>query len=88
MRYIVLRSLVGKDGSLVLYGLTSITQKASGVIDGWIDLSKASINCLAPEKCDLLSFDEKEHLESDLQLWGLNTDDIAIIGVEPVNSGE
>lgn len=83
MRFIVLRSTVTPEGALILHTLTSITQKASGVIDGWIELSEAKTNCIDPEKCDLLSFTDKDQLEEDLELWGIAAENVAIIGVEP-----
>jgi hypothetical protein len=82
MRYIVLRSLV-QNGSLVLHGLTSLTQKPSEIVDGWIDISEAKTNCLEPDKCDLLSFEDKDQLEEDLEKWAIAAENVAIIGVEP-----
>lgn len=83
MKFLVLRSTATEKGNLVLHGLTSITQKASGIVDGWIDLAEATTNCIEPEKCDLLSFDDKEQLEEDLENWGILAENVAIIGVEP-----
>jgi len=88
MRFIVLKSLV-KEGKLVLQGLSSITQKPSGAVDEWLDLAKANTNCLEPEKCDLLSFEDKDQLEEDLDCWGIaDAENIAIIGVEPTDNDE
>lgn len=82
MRFIVLRSAVTEKGTLVLHGLTSLTQKPSGVMDGWIDITEAVTNCIEPEKCDLLSFDDKEELEENLELWEIAAENVTIIGVE------
>lgn len=82
MKFIVLRSAVTKEGTLTLQGLTSVTQKSSGIVESWIDLAEANTNCLEPEKCDLLSFDDKDQLEEDLELWGIFAENMAIIGVE------
>lgn len=83
MRFIVLRSTATGEGTLVLHGLTSITQKASGIVDGWIELSEAKTNCIDSEKCDLLSFTDKEELEEKLEEWGILAENMAVIGVEP-----
>lgn len=83
MRFIVLRSAATEDGKIILHGLTSLTQKASGIVDGWIDLAEAHTNCIEPEKCDLLSFDDRDQLEEDLELWGLAAENVGIIGVQP-----
>lgn len=83
MRFIVLRSTTTEEGTLVLHALASITQKASGIVDDWIELIKAQTNCINPEKCDLLSFSDKEQLEEDLELWEIAAENVAIIGIEP-----
>jgi hypothetical protein len=83
MRFIVLRSQVTKDGELILQGLTSLIQKSGGITDGWINISEAFTNCITPEKCDLLSFEDKGRLEEDLELWEIAAENVAIIGVEP-----
>ena len=83
MRFIVLRASATKEGSVVFHGLTSITQKASGVVDEWMRLTEAQTNCIDPEKCDLLSFTDKDELEEQLENWGILAENVAIIGVEP-----
>lgn len=83
MRFIVLRTVATTEGKVLLHALTSITHRASGVVDGWIDLSEANTNCINPEKCDLLSFEDKDQLEEDLELWELAAENVAIIGVQP-----
>jgi hypothetical protein len=83
MRFIVLQSSVDKEGNLVLHGLTSLTHKPSGTIDGWIDLTEANTNCIDSSKCDLLSFENKEEVEENLEIWGIAGENVAIIGVEP-----
>lgn len=82
MRFIVLRSTVDQEGVLVLHALSSITQKASGIIDGWVELAEAKTNCIDPKKCDLLSFTDKDQLEEDLELWEIAAENVAILGVE------
>jgi hypothetical protein len=82
MRFIVLKSFVDKKGRLALHGLVSITQKPSGIVDEWLSLEKANTNCIEPDKCDLLSFEDKDQLEEDLELWGIATENVAVIGVE------
>lgn len=82
MRFIVLKSFVTEKGDLGFRGLSSLTQKPSGTVDGWIDLSEAKTNCLEPEKCDLLSFEDRDQLESDLEIWGIDGENVTIIGVE------
>lgn len=83
MRFVVLKSTITPEGTLIIHALTSITQKASGIVDDWIELSKAQTNCIDPEKCDLISFTDKDQLEKDLELWGIAAENVAIIGVEP-----
>lgn len=83
MIFVILKSTVTPEGALIFHALTSITQKASGIVDDWIELSKAKTNCIDPEKCDLISFTDKDKLEEDLELWGIAAENVAIIGVEP-----
>ncbi len=87
MRFIVLRSSVTEKGQVVLEGLASISQKPSGVVATWIDFSEATTNCLVPEKCDLLSFTDKDELEQDLELWDIAAENIAVLAVNPEESG-
>jgi len=82
MRFIVLQSSVTEEGSLLLQGLTSVTQKASGVVTEWIDYTKAQTNCRDPQKCNFLSFDNREDLEENLENWEIAAENVAIIGVE------
>ena len=83
MRYIVLRTVATAEGKVILYALTSITQKASGAVDGWIEFSEAKTNCIDPAQCDLLSFEDKDQLEEDLESWNIAAENVAIIGVQP-----
>lgn len=82
MKFIVLKASVTEEGSLLLQALTSITQKASGVASEWIDFQKAETNCRDPQKCDLLSFDERDELEQSLEIWEIAAENVAILGVE------
>ena len=86
MTFIVLRSSTTPKGEIVLYALSGIIQKSSGIKAEWIDFSKAITNCIAPEKCDLLSFEDKDELEQNLELWELNAENVAIIGVDPTEN--
>ena len=82
MRFIVLRTVT--DGLRIqIESLVGLTQKASGFKAEWVKFEEASTNCLEPEKCDLLSFDEeeREELEQNLETWGFD-ETVAIIGVE------
>jgi hypothetical protein len=81
MRFIVLQSSITEEGSLLLQGLASITQKASGVVAEWIDYTKAQTNCRDPQKCDFLSFDSREDIEENLENWEIAAENVAIIGV-------
>lgn len=83
MRFIVLRTSVTEDGKLILQGLNSLLQKPVCVDGGWIDLADATTNCLEPQNCDLLSFEDKDELERNLEIWNIAAENIAIIGVEP-----
>jgi hypothetical protein len=82
MRFIVLRSSVTTEGQLVIEGLSALTQKPSGVVHAWSNLSTSVTNCFEPKKCDLLSFEHKDQLERDLELWDLSAENVAIIGVD------
>jgi hypothetical protein len=82
MKFIVLQSSVTEEGSLLLQGLASVTQKSSGVITEWIDYTKAQTNCRDPQKCDFLSFDSREDLEENLENWEIAAENVTIIGVE------
>lgn len=82
MRFIVLQSSVTDEGALLLQGLTSITQKASGVVAEWINYTEAETNCRDPQKCDFLSFDSREELEENLQTWEIAAENVTIMGVE------
>lgn len=85
MNFIVLRAVATEEGTLIIEGLTSIIQKASGVTTEWIDLSKAKINCLEPAKCDLLFFpNDKEELAENLELWDIVDDSIAVISIPEI----
>jgi hypothetical protein len=86
MRLVVLKSSVNEKGRLVLHGLNSITQKSFGVIAQWLDLEEANTNCIEPEKCDLLSFEDKDQLEEDLEVWGIAAENVTVIGVEANNN--
>jgi hypothetical protein len=82
MRFIALRT-VTIDGKIVLEGLASITQKASGIVASWLEFGQVTTNYLEPEKCDLLSFDEdeKEEIEEKFEMWGFD-ETVALIGVQ------
>jgi len=90
-RFIVLRCLVAEENKIILEGLTGINQKPSGVMATWINFFEATTNYTEPEKCDLLSFEDKEELEENLELWELVGDNVTILGVDSdknVNSHE
>jgi hypothetical protein len=70
MRYIILKSEV-TEGSLVILGLTELSQKASGTFPKWIDIREAKTDCTNPEKCDLLSFEEEETARALLEDTGM-----------------
>jgi hypothetical protein len=82
MRYIVLRTIT-VGSAIQIEALTSLLRKASGMEAAWIKFEEASTNCLEPENCDLLSFDEEERdeMEDSLELWGFG-DTVSLIGVE------
>lgn len=79
MRFIVLKSEV-VDGTLNILGLTELSQRASGITPRWIDLKEAQTNCIHPEKCDLLSF-EDENVARDF-VENIAEGNIAYIGVD------
>ena len=83
MRFIVLRSLTIEGGKIILEGLVSLTQKSSGVVAIWADFSKIITNWITPEKSDLLSFEDKDQLEENLELWQIAAENVAILGVDP-----
>jgi hypothetical protein len=70
MRYIILKSEV-VEGSLVFSGLTELSQKASGIFPRWADIREAKTDCINPEKCDLLSFEEEETVKELLEKIGM-----------------
>jgi len=86
MRYIVLRTLA-TNNAINIEALVSLTQKASGIVTDWVKFGEANINCIEPEKCDLLSFEaeEKDEMEENFQVWGFD-ETVAFIGVEPVKA--
>ncbi|MDF0553871.1 hypothetical protein [Kamptonema sp. UHCC 0994] len=79
MRFIILKSEV-VDEALVILGLTELSQKASGVTPRWINFKEAKTNCVNPEKCDLLSF-EDESVAIDI-VESIAEENIAYIGVD------
>lgn len=81
MRYIVLRTLLKPEGAVCIEGLTSIEQRASGITSRWINLEEAKTNYWQPEKCDLLSFEDRSDLEENIELWGFD-DTVGILGVD------
>lgn len=81
MRYIVLRSQSQAEGTIVIQALTSVQQRASGITSQWIEIQEAKTNYLEPEKCELLSFDDKEQLLNDIESWGFD-DTIGVVGVD------
>lgn len=70
MRYIILKSEV-VEGSLVFSALTELSQKASGIFLQWADIRGAKTDCINPEKCDLLSFEEEETVKGLLERTGM-----------------
>jgi len=88
MRFVVLRSKVDNDNNtLGVEILVSLTQKASGTVGLWMDLSQAKINYLVPEESNFLSFpeDEVDDLAQNLEIWHIANETVVIIGVsEPL----
>lgn len=81
MRYIILKTEVS-EGRLTVLGLAELSQKASGVTPRWIDLKEAKTNCVAPEDCDLLSFEEEDDIQTILESTGMiDEGNITYIGV-------
>ena len=81
MRYIVVRTVTKDDGSIEFQALTAIAQKPNGTFAEWIEFSKAKTNYRNPEQCDLLSFDDRDDLEQNLEIWQLD-ESSGIVGVE------
>ena len=82
MRFIVLKTEV-VDGTLNILGLAELSQRASGVTPRWIDFKEAKTNCINPEKCDLLSFEEEDAVKDILESTGMiDEGNIAYIGVD------
>ncbi|MEG4371640.1 hypothetical protein QUB29_19480 [Microcoleus sp. B4b_D2] len=83
MRFIVLKTEVSAENTLNVFGLTEISHKASSVTPKWIDLRQAKTDCLTPENCDLLSFDDEDEVAEALEEMGLSDDsNISFIGVD------
>lgn len=82
MRFVVLKTEV-VDGALNILGLTELSQRASGLIPRWIDFKLAKTDCVNPEKCDLLSFEEEsEAKEITEKITLVDGGNIAYIGVD------
>jgi hypothetical protein len=82
MRHIILKSEV-VEGSLVILGLVGLSQKASGISPQWVDIREAKTDCINPEKCDLLSFEEEEMVKELLERTGMIDEaNIASIAVD------
>jgi hypothetical protein len=79
MRFIVLKTQV-TEKRLVVLGLVELSQKASGVFPKWIDIEEAKTDCVNPEKCDLLSFEDEEIARDFVENYGEPT--ITYIGVD------
>lgn len=86
IRYIVLRTQVTAEGTLAIYGLREVVQRASGFLFNWVDFREAKTNCSEPDKCDLLSFGCAEEVLALLDSSGMvNEVDISSIGVRRVS---
>lgn len=81
MRYIVLQTQLENEGKVGVQGLASFSQRASGFTFDWIDLGKAKTNYLNPEQCDLLSFEDKDELLQNFEIWKFD-ETVSAIGVD------
>ncbi len=79
MRFIVLKTEV-IDGILSVLGLTELSQKAAGITPRWVDFKEAKTDCINPEKCDLLSFENEDSAKDLVESFGEPT--IAYLGVD------
>lgn len=82
MRYIALKTETNSDGTITISGIHKITQKSSGASVEWIDAKIAKTNTIDPSVCDFISWDDKETATDFLLEADLDTENIAVIGVD------
>ncbi len=81
MRYIALRTQLEDEGKVGIQGLAGFSQRASGFTFDWIDLKEAKTNYLDPERCDLISFEDKDELLENFETWEFD-ETVSAIGVD------
>ena len=81
MRYLVIRAIAQPQGNINFEGLARLTHTPSGVVATWVNLREAKTNCLKPEQCDLLSFEDPDELEQNIELWNVG-ETVGIVGVD------